>query len=118
MTLELTPEQKKERRKLYKAKYGLALYHLEKINNPEKHKARLEKATEAALNKYYKNIGKERPAEKKPYGKIKIDMTNETGEPKPPKPRKTPKIIDPNKPKPKRGRPRKIKEEDQEKLVV
>ena len=52
MTLNLTPEQKKERRKEYTRQYQKAYYHEIKETEPETHQKRINRVLELALIKY------------------------------------------------------------------
>ena len=80
MTLsELTDEQKAERLKKYRREYAKAYYHLLKVEEPEKHKARVEKERVKANARYAKikeekNIVIEKPQKKR---NIKINLNKE-----------------------------------------
>ena len=54
MTLNLTPEERKERRKIYKREYTLKYYHLIKETEPEKYREWLDKANKRIMAKYNK----------------------------------------------------------------
>jgi hypothetical protein len=55
MTLNLTPEEKLERKKRYKKEYAKAYYQYIKANEPEKYKEIIKKACENKMAKYYNN---------------------------------------------------------------
>jgi hypothetical protein len=76
MTLNLTPEERKERQKTYRKEYAKAYYHLIKEIEPEKHKERVEKERVKANARYAKlkeekNIVIEKPQKKR---NIKINL--------------------------------------------
>jgi len=79
MTLNLTPEQKQERLKTYRKKYAKAYYHLLKAEEPEKHKARVEKERIKA-NARYAKLKEENNITTKPQTKRKIKIDLETQE--------------------------------------
>lgn len=79
MTLtDLTDEQKADRLKKYRREYAKAYYHLLKVEEPDKHKARVEKERIKANARYAKlkqekNIVIEKPQKKR---NIKINLEN------------------------------------------
>jgi hypothetical protein len=74
--LNLTPEEKKERRRIYNLEYSKKYYHLIKETEPDNHEQRLSKIREQAKERYHRI--KETTPETKTTKKrnIKIDINN------------------------------------------
>jgi hypothetical protein len=73
MTLNLSPEEKKERRKEYKKQYSLKYYHYLKENEPEKYRHIVDKCNERKMKKYNEDRGNKPPKINKRTN-IKIDL--------------------------------------------
>ena len=52
---QMTQMTQAEKRKLYKKEYNKLYYHFIKNNDETAHRKRVDRASEIALNKYYKN---------------------------------------------------------------
>ena len=52
---QITQMTQAEKRKLYKKEYNKLYYHFIKNNDETAHRKRVDRASEIALNKYYKN---------------------------------------------------------------
>ena len=57
MTLNLTEEEKKERRRLYNLNYAKKYYHCIKETEPDNHEQRLSKLRQQAKERYYRIKG-------------------------------------------------------------